>query len=297
MGILDALGIVGGLASIAGLIYAIYIARKSQRVKLLIYDASPPVALASAVSPEDDYELAVIFRPKGGHEERIESVHVRFLRFANLGREPVRRDDIAPSNPLRVEVAGVRTLDISLTATSREVCRVELTKQTYAAENASAEIAFDFLDYRDGAVVKILTVGRKGSTALHGDIIGMPEGIRRVDQLRPKALLAKMGCALAASFELASVASVPFIFHWVTGAWTHVWLLILPFVALFAPAIIIAIIASTVWPEGNLSFPDNLELPGWARRLAFRETRMPNGPGGEVLLEFPRSDTEGSEAI
>ena len=292
MGRLDALGIVGGLASIAGVIYAVYIARKTQRVKLLLYADSFPVALASAVSPEDDYELAVIFRPKGGHEERIESAHVRFLRFANLGREPILRNDIAPSNPLRIEVTDVRTLDISLTAVSRTVCRVELTNQTYSEGNASAQISFDFIDYKDGAVVKVLTVGRKGSAKLCGDIIGMPDGIRRADQLRPKALLGKIGCGLAALFELASVASVPLIFYWVTGAWTHAWLLILPFVALFAPAIMIVIIASTIWPEAAPPFPESLELPVWARRLAFRESRMHDGPRGEVLFEFPGSDKE-----
>jgi hypothetical protein len=100
MTVLEGVGLIGGVVSVAGLLCAIYYARKSRRVKMLVYDTSWSVPLATAQSPEDEYSLSVIFRRKGEAEERIANAHVRFLRFANLGKEPIRRSDIAPANPL-----------------------------------------------------------------------------------------------------------------------------------------------------------------------------------------------------
>ena len=112
MSILGIIGIVGGVIGVLGIIYTIYYGRRSQREKFLMYEISPPIALAQAFSPEDDYKLSVLFQRKGEPEEKIESVFTTFLKFANLGKEPIRGTDIAPANPLRVNIEGTRTLDI-----------------------------------------------------------------------------------------------------------------------------------------------------------------------------------------
>lgn len=284
----EAFGIVGGLASIAGFIAAIYYARKSQRIKLLTYDTSPPFALASAISPDtEDFSLSVVYKPKAGRQKKMASVDVRFLRFANLGREPVRGTDIAPTQPLRIVVAGVQTLDIAIAGVSRDVANIRVANDEYDNDCSSAQIEFDYLDYNDGGVVKIVTVGSGGSVSLEGAVIGMPDGIKQVDQLRSLGLLNGIGCGVAVIIELAAIASVPLIFFWITGSWANVWLLILPFVALFVPAMIVGIVAATIWPNATPELPATLSLPSWAQRLEFMRfhpAQMRHDP--RVMLEY-----------
>jgi len=83
------------------------------------------------------------------------------------------------------------------------------------------------------------------------------------------------------------------------GSWQHIWLLTLPFVALFLPAIIIAIIASTIWPDEKVPLPPTLALPKWFSHLPhYRMLRHPEvgevlfygGPG--VVEEDEESDKE-----
>jgi hypothetical protein len=291
MNTLEAIGLIGGLASIAGLLYAIYYARKNRREKLLVYDTSWSVPLATAQSPEDDYTLSVSFQRKGHEEERISSVHVQFLRFANIGKEPIRRTDIAPANPLRINVDKGRALDISLSGTSRSVTKVEVSYIELGVERSHADVTFDFLDFEDGGVIKVLTKGGKAKLTLKGDIIGMPDGIRKSDDVRSLGFINKIGCALGGMFQLSALVLAVFAYRWITGSWAHIWILILPFVALFLPAIIIAIIAATIWPGSDVSLPATLGLPRWFRRLPhYRMLRDPEARevmfyGGSEFIE------------
>lgn len=280
MSTIEAIGVVGTLASIAGLIYAIYYARNSRRVKLLLYDTSWSVPLATARSPEEDYTLSVLFQRKGQGEERVSSAHVTFLRFANLGKEPIRGTDIAPTNPVRVTVKECRVLDISLAGASRSVANVSVSGVVLDKKESHADILFDFLDYQDGGVVKILTEGAIRKVALTGDIIGMPSGIRRCDEIRSLGILNKLGWALGAVFLISALAVSVLAFQWITGSWQNVWVLCLPFIALILPAVIIAIVASTIWPEQEVSLPQSLSLPKWFHSLSYYRIlrHIPEGP-------------------
>jgi hypothetical protein len=268
MSISTIIGIVAVIVSILSIVFAIYYAHRNRKIKLLAYDISGTVPIARAVSPEKDYNLSVVFQHQGKPEERLDSVYVRFLRFANLGRESIRKDDIAPANPLRISVEGVRTLDITLSGVSRSVNRVALTKQHISEDNYSANITFDYLDHKDGAVIEILTVGGKGTPVIYGDIIGIPSGIRKVDNVSSSStrLLSGIGTILAILLIISAFVISFFVFYWVTGAWTNVWLLVLPFLALFIPSIIIAI-PMILWTEVHKKFPSPLELPKWFQSL------------------------------
>lgn len=275
MSISTIIGIVAVIAAIAGIVFAVYYARQNRKIKLLAYDISGTVPLARAVSPEKDYNLSVIFQHHGQPEERLDSVYVRFLRFVNLGRESIRKDDIAPANPLRISVEGVRTLDITLSGVSRSVNRVALTKQSISEDNYSANITFDYLDHKDGAVIKILTVGGEGTPVIYGDIIGIPSGIKNVDDVssRNTSLLSGIGTILIVLLFLSAFVLSFFVFYWVTGAWTNVWLLMLPFLALVIPSIIIAI-PMVVWEEMHKKFPSTLALPKWFQSLSLSHERL-----------------------
>src|ERR1035438_9891521 len=94
MNALELFGVISGAASIVGLIYAIYYAKQSRKQKLLAYDRPAPLPLATALSPEKDYKMQILFQRGDGQEHRLHGVHVFFLRFANFGTEPIRKDDI-----------------------------------------------------------------------------------------------------------------------------------------------------------------------------------------------------------
>ena len=267
--ILEAIYLVAGLASIGGFSYAIYYARKSRKIKFLVYQTASPVALATAFSPEDDYKLGVTYQRKGFEEERFESVYTRFLRFANLGKESIRHEDITRINPIKIKIEGVRTLDIALVSMTRTVNNITITNQSLSENSASADLTFDYLDYKDGGLIKILTVGGEGVIALSGDVIGMPDGIKNVDEAGSESWLSKIGTWLAGFFVLSSLVVSIFSYYWTTGSWHNAWLLALPFIALIVPIIIILFVSATIWPSGRPSFPAALRLPEWFHYLQF----------------------------
>ena len=273
MDIFEIIVIFAGLVGIVGVAYTVYYGRKKPKKKLLVYENSISIPLAQAFSPEDDYKLSVVFQRKGSNEERIESVYTTFLKFANLGREPIRGSDIAPANPIKVKIEGARTLDIQIAGISREVNNVYIRNQVKEDTEASAEVCFDFLDYQDGALVKILTVGNKGKISLSGDIIGMPEGIRNIEETSRSKSEGNISGWVVGIVFLAVLALCAFIHYWVTGSWNYVWLILVPWGALIFVAAVIGI-AAWAWPSGRPSFPKSLDLPKWCRSFPFYPRNM-----------------------
>jgi hypothetical protein len=267
----QAVGLIAGIASIIGLFLAIYFyIRPNRKVKLLVYEVTKPLPLVKAVSPalspEDSYSLSVLFQRTGLPEERIKSVYTHFLRFVNLGREPIRKTDIAPANPLKIAVEGVRTLDIGVATVNRPVNKVIISNPTISEHISKADITFDFLDYQDGAVIKILTEGSKCKIELSGDIIGMPRGIKKSQDMGPGVELGSLATIFVLLAFIAASGMCFAAFYWVTGAWHNVWLMTLPFVAWVVPIIIIVL---AFWASYRMrpSFPASLELPIWFHLL------------------------------
>lgn len=292
MGILEVIAIVFGIMGVFGLVYTIYYGRRGLKKKLLAYENSMPIPLAQAFSPEADYKLSVLFQRKGSKAERIESVYTTFLKFANLGKESIRGSDIASANPIKVIIEGARTLDVQISGITRKVNNVFLRNQVKEDTEASAEVYFDFLDYRDGALIKILTVGNKGEISLSGDIIGMPEGIKNVDETSGKQSKGTeiSGWAFAAVL-IVWLALSAFIHYWVTGSWNHVWLIIVPLVVLILVCVVIAI-AAWAWPRGRPSFPKSLDLPNWCRSFPLYPRGMMRAELLEMRLEEKTREIE-----
>ncbi len=275
MGIALGIAIFFGLIGIFGLIYTVHYGRRSIKKKLLVYEISRPIALAQAFSPEDDYKMSVLFQRKGSPEEKIESVFTTFLKFANLGKEPIRGNDIAKANPVKINIEGTRTLDIQIAGTTRKVNNVILKKQIVKDKRASGNVYFDFLDYQDGALIKILSVGNRGKISLAGDIIGMPEGIKNVEEFEPtesKDITDNPWFVI--SILIAGLILSGFIYYWVTGTWRNAWLLLVPIGVMVLQIIIMFAIDSWSWPRARLSFPKSLDLPKWCRSFGYYPSIM-----------------------
>jgi hypothetical protein len=282
MGIPEIIVIFFGIIGIIGLVYTVYYGKKALKKKFLAYQNSVAIPLAQAFSPEADYELSVLFQRKGSGEERIKSVYTTFLKFANLGKEPIRGNDIAPANPIKINIEGARTLDIQIAGITREVNNVSLRNQVMEREKASAEVRFDFLDNKDGALIKVLTVGNKGKISLSGDIIGMPEGIKNVGDASSSSEDASITGWSAAVLMIIACSLMVLIFYWVIGSWTKVWLVVVPFIV-FALVIVPAFfIQSWFVTRRRPSFPKSLDLPKWCRSLLI----YPRGVMREQLSEM-----------
>lgn len=262
------LSIIAALASLAG-VYAIVDNRRNRRIKLLAYEEAGPIPLATTEHHEQSYKLEIVYRPAENEpEERIEAAFVTYLRFANFGREPIRATDIAHANPLRIEVEGIRALDISLAGTCRDVSQISVGKPDLGDTHARADVTFDFLDFEDGGIVRVLTAGWRPDAKIRlvGDIIGMRAGIARTDE-RPRRgkLWGKIGLAAFAISEVVAFAAVVVVFHQVDGSWADTWLIVLPFAALVIPIFAAIVISDTIWPgaSSRRQYPKELALPRW----------------------------------
>lgn len=266
------LGIIGTVASLVGL-YALYQARQYRRVKALIYEGSEAIPLATASGIERDYELSIHFRPRGASptdEEVIDGAFVTYLRFANFGKEPIRAEDIPAANPLTIRATGDRVLDISLSASRRSVSRVQIESVSFGDDLSEAALKFDFLDYHDGGVIRVLSAGPHVEVSLTGDIIGMPAGIGRAETEGKTVEVKGWGLAAWATGELVAFGIAAYLIKLATGSWVNSWLLVVPIVA-FAVPLILALVASAALHRGR-SFPDELRLPTWAY-LGFPDAR------------------------
>lgn len=262
---LEAFGLIAGVASFVGLALAFYYGRRDgQKRKLFVYRAGVgPIPFASTRSLAE-YNLLLLHEPKKGTIKRIDSAYVHYVQFANFGREPIRRDDLAPANPLRIAVEGAPVLDAAIQAVRREVSQTEIGAPHADGAQTTIPITFDFLDYLDGALVRVMTDTRPSSVNVVGDIVGMPSGLHRPADLegRRAVWLSRIGGALIVLFVLSAVALTPFVYRWVTGTWHDVWLMALPVVALVLPLVICAAVGATIWPSGRLAFPKELEPHG-----------------------------------
>jgi hypothetical protein len=250
--------------------------------------------VATAGSPDRDYSLSIHYRAANSdQEEVIEAAFMWYVRLANFGKEPIRREDLAPANPLRVEVEGMRTLDIGFATAGRDVTQVRLTEPEILEDRAVARIEFDFLDYHDGAVVRVLGTGPRAELRVVGDIIGMPSGIVCLDETPTKTWWAKVGFGLWILAEVLAFAAGAAVIHKVTGSWSDVWLLAVPVAAFFLP-VFLALALGDWWPPRapRRKFPDRLALPRWLgpfRHVAFMQD-------GDMMHFMPRVDPVADEA-
>jgi hypothetical protein len=166
--ILNNLGLVAGLA--LGVI-GIYVALRSRERK------EPRVYIANdgkiGLSMDAPTELELLY-----HGKRIPTLTSTYVWFLNEGRRPIRRDDIAPRQPIRIQLTqdglAVDILEVVVRKTTRE----SIAFKAIAAAQGAAELSFDFLDYRDGALVEILHTGPSWVKAdVSGVILGCPKGI------------------------------------------------------------------------------------------------------------------------
>jgi len=286
-------GIVGACLTLASLGYAIYVTKRSKQVKELIYDLLPPTPIAGAVSKESGYSIKIVYEGPDKQAETVESVFAQYIRFTNFGRVPIKRDDSASNDPLRIEIPGNKVLDITVAKVAREVCQLKIGRKVEENGKVVAEINFDFLDYMDGGLIQIITESDKTHASLRGTIIGMPGGLVRGKKEKTSIGFPESGCVIPLVVQIAALISVPFIYHQLTGSWSRVWLLLLPVAALILPLAITTPIVFTILSRGSVKFPEHLKPPTWydSRLYLYRDPDVVMRRAGAKSREDYNADT------
>ncbi len=260
------LGIVGVILGVVSLIYAVYVTRKTKREKQLAYEVLSPVPIADVVSKESGYSLKIVYERPGEDPKTIDSATLQYLRFTNLGRAPIRKDDLIQDDPLRVVVKGGNVLDISIASVTRAVCGISLANLQQEINEAYAAIDLAFLDYQDGALVQILTDSIESAASFEGTIVGMPEGILQTKKVDGSDISGQ-GCIIPAFLQILAIAAVPFLYRKWSGTWHNALLLFLPVGALVLPLAITFLGTFLISPLRTIRFPEPLTAPIWYRSL------------------------------
>jgi hypothetical protein len=253
---------LAGLATFYGLALAL----RTERRQLLTFDFTYPLALAKLMPHESDNRISLVYDRDGADPVSIKGAYLTFVRVANLGKEPIRRDDLAGSDHPRLSIQNSRILDWGIAGCSREVINFSLSPADEGNEcNNTFLLGFDFLDYQDGVLIRFMTDGPP-NVSLQGTVIGMPKGIPRFDQLRGvtffirrspfRIILALMIPGAFISWPAAQVFADDSAGFRQRIVWLAVFLIV---------PTVIAIVGAKYLVTDESDWPKALRLPNWFR--------------------------------
>jgi hypothetical protein len=286
--------LVGGIASILGLILFL-IVRRPERAKRLAYDVGYSTPLASVLPQTGTHRVSLTFEREGRPALAVKGVYVQFVRLANFGKEPIRQDDLTSGDPLRIDVRRARVLDIAVAGVTREVIGFNVDQADESGPNViSALVSFAFLDEGDGALVRVTTDSERARVSVNGTIVGMPQGVETIDKLSHNRPLQILGPTLVVAVYGVTLILAGYVFHAVTNSWQSLFLFPVPILALLLPLIPIILVGSTIWPSGP-HWHSRLELPEWAQipREFFVGARF----GPPPFQPAPRSVTKSRQRV
>lgn len=198
------ISLVGLVITVASLAYAIYVTRESRREKELVFEVLPPSPLAQVLARKTGYSIKILYEQPGQPPEQLDSVFIQYLRFANVGRVPIRQEDIV--EPVLVQIMGCRVLDIAIAAIKREVCQTAIEPLIAHPDVATARLQFKFLDHGDGGLIQIVTDKATVDITMLGAVLEMPGGIREVQTNR--SLSNPISSLVAVSVQFATLLAV-----------------------------------------------------------------------------------------
>lgn len=125
------------------------------------------------LSPEDDSNIQILYKSKN-----VDRVFTSYLWLWNKGKKAINASDIPPQSNLLLRLKDKQhnpnILDYRILKTSRDEVNFRIT----SASKNEFSVAFDFLDYNDGAVMEIQHTGSYDTEIeTDGIILGVPDGI------------------------------------------------------------------------------------------------------------------------
>jgi len=246
--------------------YSWYLARKSERAKRLVLDVGPSVPLVSVIPESTGIKLSVAYEKDGAAPIPVQSLYLTFVRIGNLGREPIRAEDIAPNDPLILIVEDSPVLDIATVETVRSVSEFQLEKVVITSDKRTQTgLSFAFLDFQDGALIRVLTETATPTISLTGTVIGLPGGADRKNYFESAQ---SSGCWIMLVFPLMFL--FPMLILPRLSEWFH-WHLGVGATTLIGTAIAVVIFyfSTNIYVHRSHrqkymgEWPDKLSLPYW----------------------------------
>ena len=251
-----ALAVIGVVLTL----YGIWLAQRSERRKRLVWDVAGSIPLASLLPHEEPGpKLTVQYEPESGPAVNVRGCYMSMVMVANLGREPIKREDLAGSDPLRLEVTGTKVLDAAIAGVTRDPVNFEVAPLVVTGDAVTARLSFEFLDFKDGASIRLLTEGWQPEVTVRGTVVGMPEGIQRFGERRNSQLWNRAGAVTIVVLFALSILTGLWTFHMVMGSWDRWWLLLLVPAMLIVPALLSLALATFIWPSER--WPTGLHRP------------------------------------
>jgi hypothetical protein len=227
-------GIIGTIASIVGLLLAIYFYLKGKRVRKLAYQVNP--ANAVVVRAGQASKLKVTFN------DRIIKSDVTAFQIAlwNQGNQSIKPNNIL--KPIIINVEDAPILEASIRKMSRDIIDIELAEHEY--EQGRIGISWKILEHNDGGVIQVIY---EGDTDVQITVDGVIEGqqdIIEVDKGRPGSQVAvdKVARAIGLfSIVIGALMIVPFAILVIaklnngTFSWRNDW------IGVFSPILTVCI--------------------------------------------------------
>jgi hypothetical protein len=159
-------GVLGSLASIVGLILALYFYWVSREKPELMFFVHP--AKAAVVRMGQTSHLAVQF---DGQDVTCD-VTTAQIAFWNAGKKPIRSSAIL--EPLAIRVSSKKIFEVRLRKSTREVTRISIDSSDLT--RGEVRINWSILEQNDGGILQIVYAGDE-NTAIeaHSVIEGQPE--------------------------------------------------------------------------------------------------------------------------
>ncbi|TGL61181.1 hypothetical protein [Leptospira sarikeiensis] len=168
-------GWVGSLVGFIGVSFAIYQIFQRNGAKLCFqYMGQLLIDGSSRILPDD---VKVTYRKKA-----VSRLTLTQVVIWNDGRAPIRGTDISETDVLKCKF-GEETiiLNAEIIKTSRTATIAEL--EILNDNNNEVLVKFNFLDEKDGFLIKILHTGINQSPKISGTIIGIPKGVQSLGRL------------------------------------------------------------------------------------------------------------------
>lgn len=168
---LDIPNIIGLIIGIVGILLSVYFYRKSKKTKEPTYRKRSTTLIRSAVSGIDSLEVYY-------DKHKLTALTITKFAFWNSGRETISGDDVSSVDPLRLEIQdGYEILSCDTIVQAKDannfLARV-------ADDKKSVLLSFDFIDFEEGAVLRIRHTGSSSEDlSIKGSIKGVKSIINK----------------------------------------------------------------------------------------------------------------------
>lgn len=156
------LNIISLLIGVLGIFLAYYFYHKAKKDKAPVFSRQTFYIIRPNLATRRNIEVRY-------KDKKVEKLTLTRLAFWNNGKEPIRREDISSSDPLKIIATdNVNIFDIEIKY-QNQVNNFSIEKRS----DNSADILFDFVNYNDGIVLDIYHNGDGNeSVYLKGTFIG-----------------------------------------------------------------------------------------------------------------------------